>query len=317
MEQFHSLVDYAKNLSLLYVEDDVALQQETKVILERIFNRVDTALDGQEALEMFEANYYDLVITDLEMPRRNGLEMSKAIKAMNKEIPIVVVSAYSDTNYLVDAIEIGINYYILKPMDLSKLIDTLHNVAKMINERVLAEEYRKMELVQKVNHANAKLLEELINVSPNPVVVFKKDAIEFMNDAFRKLFNYEELETLLSNEKPLHDLLNEKISVDDVMKDSSEFIEHFNLCCDEEEGSPYSKISLKTAHGRKIFLVMKSQINFSGEQSYMFTFNDITVVEYQKVQLDNYSNYMSELTYTKYRLNEEEKSHDIIDKTTF
>ncbi len=91
MEQFHSLVDYAKNLSLLYVEDDVALQQETKVILERIFNQVDTALDGQEALEMFKANYYDLVITDLEMPRLNGLEMSKAIKAMNKEIPIVVV----------------------------------------------------------------------------------------------------------------------------------------------------------------------------------------------------------------------------------
>ncbi len=316
MEQFHSLVDYAKNLSLLYVEDDVALQQETKVILDRIFSRVDTALDGQEALEMFECHYYDVVITDLEMPRLNGLQMSKAIKKIKDDVPIVVVSAYSDTTYLVDAIEIGINYYILKPMDLSKLIDTLHNVAKSINEKVLAEEYRKMELVQKVNHANAKLLEELINVSPNPVVVFKKDTIEFMNDAFRKLFNYEELETLLNNEKPLHDMLNEKISVDDVMKDSNEFIEHFSLCCDEQ-GSPYSKISLKTAHGRKIFLVMKSQINFSGEQSYMYTFNDITVVEYQKVQLDNYSNYMSELTYTKYRLSEEAKSHDIIDKTTF
>ncbi len=316
MEQFHSLVDYAKNLSLLYVEDDVALQQETKVILDRIFSRVDTALDGQEALEMFECHYYDVVITDLEMPRLNGLQMSKAIKKIKDDVPIVVVSAYSDTTYLVDAIEIGINYYILKPMDLSKLIDTLYNVAKSINEKVLAEEYRKMELVQKVNHANAKLLEELINVSPNPVVVFKKDAIEFMNDAFRKLFNYEELETLLNNEKPLHDMLNEKISVDDVMKDSNEFIEHFSLCCDEQ-GSPYSKISLKTAHGRKIFLVMKSQINFSGEQSYMYTFNDITVVEYQKVQLNNYSNYMSELTYTKYRLSEEAKSHDIIDKTTF
>ncbi len=316
MEQFHSLVDYAKNLSLLYVEDDVALQRETKTILERIFSKVDTASDGQEALEMFQADHYDVIITDLEMPRLNGLEMSKAIKKINKEIPIVVVSAYSDTTYLIDAIEIGINYYILKPMDITKLIDTLHDVVKAINEHVLAQEYRKIELAQHVNQANSKLLEELINVSPNPVVVFKENTIEFMNDAFRKLFSYEELEALVSNEIPLHDLLNQKISVDEVMKENSELIEHFDLYC-SEKNCIHSKISLKTAHGRKIFLVIKSNINFSGEQSYMYTFNDITVVEYQKVQLDNYNNYMSELTYTKYRLKEGENSHDIIDKTTF
>ncbi len=316
MEQFHSLVDYAKNLSLLYVEDDIALQRETKTILQRIFSRVDTASDGQEALDMFQVNHYDVIITDLEMPRLNGLEMSKAIKKINKEIPIVVVSAYSDTAYLVDAIEIGINYYILKPMDIAKLIDTLHDVVKAINEHVLAQEYRKIELAQHVNQANSKLLEELINVSPNPVVVFKENAIEFMNDAFRKLFSYEELEALVSSEIPLHDLLNQKISVDEVMKENSELIEHFDLYC-SEESCIHSKISLKTAHGRKIFLVIKSKINFCGEESYMYTFNDITVVEYQKIQLDNYNNYMSELTYTKYRLKEGETSHDIIDKTTF
>ncbi len=316
MEQFHSLVDYAKDFSLLYVEDDLNLQRETKTILERIFKQIDTASDGQEALELFKSNHYDLIITDIEMPRLNGLEMSKAIKTINSKIPIVVVSAYSNTSYFVEAIEIGINYYILKPMDITKLIDTLYDVAKLINERVLAEEYRKVELAQKVNSANVKLLDKLIKVSPNPVVVLNENVVTFMNDAFKTLFTAEELEQLLNSEVALHNLLNQKISVDDVMKNSVDFIDHFDLHFNKQEGEQ-SKISLKTAHGRKIFLLIKSTLELLGENNYMYTFNDITIVEYQKVQLSNYSNYMSELTYSKYRLKEQEDNHDIINKVEF
>ncbi|MEA2112108.1 MAG: response regulator [Campylobacterota bacterium] len=316
MQQFHSLVDYAKDFSLLYVEDDLMLQQETKTILERIFKKIDTASDGEEALELFKSNHYDLIITDIEMPRLNGLEMSKEIKKLNSEIPIVIVSAYSNTSYFLEAIEIGINYYILKPMDITKLIDTLYDIAKLIHERVLAEEYRKVEFAKKVNSANVKLLDELIKISPNPVVVLKESGIAFINDAFRALFTSEELQQLLNSEILLHNLLNQKISVDDVMKDSSGFIDHFDLHFNSKEGE-HSKISLKTAYGRKIFLLIKSTLELSGENNYIYTFNDITIVEYQKVQLSNYSNYMSELTYSKYCLNEQESSHDIINKVVF
>jgi YesN/AraC family two-component response regulator len=316
LEHFHSLVDYAKDFSLLYVEDDVNLQRETKEILARIFKRVDTAYDGEEALELFEENHYDLIITDIEMPRLNGLEMSKAIKKLDKEIPIVVVSAYSNTSYFLEAIEIGINYYILKPMDITKLIDTLYDVVKLIHERLMIVEYQKVELAQKINTANVKLLDELIKVSPNPVVVLNEQNILFINDSFRALFTLKELEQLLNNEIPLHNLLNQKISVDDVMKENTDLIDHFDLHFNTKEAQQ-SKISLKTAYGRKIFLLIKSTIELSGEKNYMYTFNDITIVEYQNVQLNHYSNYMSELTYTKYCLNEKEKTHDIIDKTAF
>ncbi len=316
MEHFHSLVDYAREFSLLYVEDDVNLQRETKEILDRIFKKVDTAYDGEEALELFKANHYELIITDIEMPRLNGLEMSKAIKQIDKEIPIVVVSAYSTTSYFLEAIEIGINYYILKPMDISKLINTLYDIVKLIHERLLIAEYQKIELAQKINSANVKLLDELIKISPNPVVVLNEKNILFMNDSFRALFTLKELEQLLNNEIPLHNLLNQKISVDDVMKENTDLIDHFDLHFNTKEAQQ-SKISLKTAYGRKIFLLIKSTIELGGERNYMYTFNDITIVEYQNVQLNNYSNYMSELTYTKYCLNEKEKSHDIIDKTAF
>jgi YesN/AraC family two-component response regulator len=316
LEHFHSLVDYAREFSLLYVEDDVNLQRETKEILDRIFKKVDTAYDGEEALELFKANHYELIITDIEMPRLNGLEMSKAIKQIDKEIPIVVVSAYSTTSYFLEAIEIGINYYILKPMDISKLINTLYDIVKLIHERLLIAEYQKIELAQKINSANVKLLDELIKISPNPVVVLNEKNILFMNDSFRALFTLKELEQLLNNEIPLHNLLNQKISVDDVMKENTDLIDHFDLHFNTKEAQQ-SKISLKTAYGRKIFLLIKSTIELGGERNYMYTFNDITIVEYQNVQLNNYSNYMSELTYTKYCLNEKEKSHDIIDKTAF
>jgi hypothetical protein len=100
------------------------------------------------------------------------------------------------------------------------------------------------------------------------------------------------------------------------MKNNNDFIEHFDLIFTKET-TTHSKISLKIEQGRKIFLVIKSMINLGAEERCVYTFNDITVVEYQKVQLERYSSYMSELAYTKYRAKEQEKRHDIIDKTAF
>ena len=112
MENLQDVIRLGAKLDILYVEDDKALLQETSNILEKIFKCVDTARSGAEGLLKFTQNHYDLVITDIEMPDLNGLEMSQKIKEIDPQVPIVVISAYSNSSYLIEAINIGINYYV-------------------------------------------------------------------------------------------------------------------------------------------------------------------------------------------------------------
>ena len=124
MEHLHGLMELGKGLRVLYVEDDENLRLETTKIIERIFDMVDVASNGSEGLEAFKTAPYDLVITDIEMPHNNGIEMSRDIRQIDKSTPIVVVSAYSNADYFMEAISIGIDYYILKLFMLGMSINT-------------------------------------------------------------------------------------------------------------------------------------------------------------------------------------------------
>ena len=317
MEHLHSLMELGKDLDVLYIEDDQTLQNETKKILERIFKSVDVAPDGQQGLDAFSTKTYDLLITDIEMPNMDGLTMSRHIKKLNDEIPIVVVSAYSNTDYLLDAISIGINYYILKPIKMPRLIDTLFSVVKRIIDKKLADEYRQKEINETISRSNEKILAQITNISPNPVILYKGNSIVFINTAFKNLFEADELKVLINNELNLREFLNQKMSVDQMFKNKNDFIEHLDDFSSSKEETR-SKISIKTRNGRKIYLVIHNQVEMSSnEDMAMFTFNDITVVEYQRFQIDQYNEYMSDLTYTKYKTEKGSETADIIDRTTF
>jgi len=96
---------------------------------------------------------------------------------------------------------------------------------------------------------------------------------------------------------------------------NNDFIEQLD---DFEQQGDKHKISLRTNKGRKIFFVFRNPLKLVGAgESSVYTFNDITVLEYQKVQIDQYNEYMNELMYTKYKTNEAEGQPDIIDKVKF
>jgi len=315
MEHLHDLMELGKELKVLYVEDDENLRLETTKIIERIFDKVDIASDGIEGFNSFVSAHYDLIITDIEMPQVNGIEMSRNIRAINKDTPIVVVSAYSNTDYFMDAIAIGIDYYILKPIKMPRLIDTLFAAVKRVTDKRIADQYRQKEISQKVQKASQDMLAEITNVSPNPTIVYTNGSISFMNRAFQELFEDEDLKKLVANEQHLWSFLNQKISIDNVVHTANDFIEQLDNF--ESEGNKH-KISLRTKNGRKIFYVFRNLLNFEGTQdSVVYTFNDITILEYQKVQIDQYNEYMNELMYTKYKSTEAEGQPDIIDKTSF
>ena len=315
MEKLHELIALAKGLRVLYVEDDETLRIETSKIIERIFDKVDVANNGDDGLESFKRVGHDLVITDIEMPYSNGIEMSRGIRQLNQETPIVVLSAYSNADYFMEAISIGVDYYILKPIKMPNLVDTLFSAVKRIIDKRLADQFRQQEITQKIQKASQKVLAEITNVSPNPTIVYAEGNIIFMNRAFQEMFDEDDLKKLVEDEKHLRDFLNEKISIDSVVHADKDFIEQLDDF--EGDGKRY-KISLRTKKGRKIFFVFRNTLDIEGKtESVVYTFNDITVIEYQKVQIDQYNEYMNELMYTKYRSNEVEGQPDIINKVNF
>lgn len=120
-------LDDLKNYTILYVEDDYTAQQTLASILEDYFNKVIVAKDGLEASDMFLSNHIDIVLTDIVMPNLDGIELMRNIRNTYKDIPIVLVSALSDTHYFLDAIKLGCNGYLLKPLKIDELLKTLHD----------------------------------------------------------------------------------------------------------------------------------------------------------------------------------------------
>ena len=134
------LLEYSTSLNVLYVEDDEALRQEWKRLLQRFFKNVYVAGDGEIGLELFGEYHVDLVITDILMPNLNGLEMAKEIKTANGQLPVIVNTAFNEEHYLLEAIEVGIDAFLPKPTDLRLLTQTLLRICKnIVNQKAAAD----------------------------------------------------------------------------------------------------------------------------------------------------------------------------------
>jgi DNA-binding response OmpR family regulator len=133
MSKYNELCKLTKNFHILYVEDDEQYRKNTYEILEHFFTRIDTASNGKEAyhqyLEFFKTSqkYYDMVLTDVTMPELNGLELTKKIYQQNEKQMIIVISAYDSPEYLLEFVNIGIEYFLVKPFELEKLFEVLYN----------------------------------------------------------------------------------------------------------------------------------------------------------------------------------------------
>ncbi len=122
-------LEVLRSISLLYVEDDAATREELAMILEPWLGKLHVASDGQAGLALFSQKLPDIVVTDIQMPKINGLEMSGKIRELVPGQPIVVVSAYNDVEYLFKAIELGIDQYVTKPVNVELLLKKLAAIA--------------------------------------------------------------------------------------------------------------------------------------------------------------------------------------------
>ncbi len=144
---FKELYKYTQNLHLLYVEDDAGLRTETVEILEDFFASVDVCDNGKNGLEQYKtffqqnSHYYDIVITDINMPVMNGIEMSEAIMDYNSKQSIFVVSAYNEPHYLTKLINLGVDKFLIKPLQTKQLVLALYKKSKEIYNEHLSDLY--------------------------------------------------------------------------------------------------------------------------------------------------------------------------------
>ncbi len=136
---YKTLFSQTKDLSLLLVEDYEPLRNDMEEMLDDLFKTVTVALDGSEALKIYKEHYaaenksFDIVITDIQMPVMNGVELSEAIRDIGADQQIIVLSAHTDSEYLLRLINLGVAQFITKPIDHEELMNTLSYVSKKIN----------------------------------------------------------------------------------------------------------------------------------------------------------------------------------------
>lgn len=125
------------HLSVLLVEDYIPLQEEIACVLEDYFAIVQRASNGQEAFEIFtnyktnNQKFFDIVITDYEMPLLNGIELIRKIKKTNKNQIFIVISAHQKPEYLIEFINLGILNFLPKPINATNLLNILDKVGDM------------------------------------------------------------------------------------------------------------------------------------------------------------------------------------------
>ncbi len=122
--------DLLRNISVLFVEDEKKLSLLLKDAIGTKFKEFILAADGREGLKKAEEHQPDIVITDITMPYMNGLKMSELIREKKPDLPIVILSAYSEKDYLLEAIDVGVTKYLIKPFDPDDLLDIICKLAK-------------------------------------------------------------------------------------------------------------------------------------------------------------------------------------------
>ena len=150
MIDFKTLYEKTKGCSLLLVEDYEPLRADMAEVLEDFFATVTVASNGVEAIGLYDKHYkeaqryYDVVITDIQMPMMDGIDLAEEIRKRNPKQQLIVLSAYTDSEYLIRLINIGIAQFINKPVEQDELVEALFVVC---NNRAGSETDREEETI--------------------------------------------------------------------------------------------------------------------------------------------------------------------------
>lgn len=136
------MVNDQKGLRVLCVEDETLTRDQIVRFLQRRGCEVFSAKNGKEGLSVYREHMPEIVVTDIRMPVMDGLTMVREIKKISRDVKTIVTTAFTDFSYLMDAIDVGIDQYVVKPIDIDKLLGALEKCAEDIACRTMARNYQ-------------------------------------------------------------------------------------------------------------------------------------------------------------------------------
>lgn len=172
-----------RGLTVLYVEDEDLSRENMSKILNKFFKKTISVEDGEIGYETFEKHFYgdekiDIVLTDIRMPKLNGLDMINQIRILDQEIPVVLITAHSEANYLLEAINLNVSQYVVKPVNTMKLFENLEKAYLPIYQKKLLEAKNKeLELLnEKIKEV---ALEEIEKIKSGAEYLYEDDGIDY------------------------------------------------------------------------------------------------------------------------------------------
>ncbi|PID47126.1 MAG: response regulator [Proteobacteria bacterium] len=128
-------LEILKNYNVLYLEDDKNLLEHTKDVLEDFVNKIYGVQTSNEALEILLNQKIDVIICDILLKNENGINFLKRVKEKNINLPSILTTAHTDTKYLLEAIKLKVENYIIKPIDINELLNTLYGVLLPLDQK--------------------------------------------------------------------------------------------------------------------------------------------------------------------------------------
>jgi len=199
-----------ENISVLYVEDENDVREFTSKLLSSLVKKVYTAENGLVGLETFteHKDKIDLIVSDINMPKMDGLEMCTRIKEINQHIPIVITSAHNDPNFLKKAIDVGVNTYAMKPIDLYQLVESM---IKAIEPIVLKRKLEQLNVSLETRvEQEIQKIKSILDAQDNIVIVTNHEEITNVNKKFLDYFGVETLSEFTSKIDNIYDLFQEE-----------------------------------------------------------------------------------------------------------
>jgi len=264
------LKEYASKCSVLYVEDDELIRTQTANFLGRFFPDIVLAEDGLLGLERYSEREFDIVITDINMPNLNGIEMTEEIKKINYDQIILITSAHNDSEYLMKLINLHVMRFILKPFNNKQFLYILYKIVEeLTNQKDAQKRKKKINLLLK----NSQIIVDEIKVG---IVVIKQNKIKMVNRAFLKIGGFDSFETL-ALEMPQIAVQFDSINA----TTNEEFIK-------ELQSKNESEKNVKIEIDGKMYEYQVTVSKLEEKNSFLLTFSDITAF-YNSLYLDEHT----------------------------
>jgi len=183
MMQIKEIMEFAKHYNILIVDDDESILQEMKKLLENFqFNEIFTASNGEEAMKVLQNHQIDLVFTDLKMPKVDGIELLLFTKTLKKEISVIIITAYTDTEDLINLIKVGADGFIVKPIVLENFLEILSKELIKLHNRDYVKAHSYMNLQKAKSEEVKAIIIDILSFCDEPMFAKEKDKIFFIND---------------------------------------------------------------------------------------------------------------------------------------